>query len=176
MSEATREGYRRVAAFAARLKELSPDGWAQLTARCAHLEGSSFTALVARARVSGEPYVIGTSSAGPTDLAFNVALELVGEFQSLPGRERDIVALRAGVSRSSQPPDVRDAMHAHVALEEALLAVEPEHPGVATALRAVAKALMFHKFLAPERFAAIYSIVEPQVPLSVVMTPPDDSA
>ena len=176
MSEAIREGHRRVAAFAARLKALPPDGWAQLTARCAHLEGSSFTALVARARVSGEPYVIGTSSAGPTDLAFNLALELVGEFQSLRGRGQEVAALRAGVSRSSQPPDVKAAMNAHVALEEALLAVEPDHPGMATALRAVANALLLHKFLAPERFAAIYSIVEPQVPLSAVMTPPDDAA
>jgi hypothetical protein len=176
MSESTRDGYRRVAAFAARLKELPPDGWVQLTTRCAHLEGSSFTALVARARFSGEPYVIGKASPGATHLAFHVALELVGEFQSLRERAREIARMRGGVNRSPYAPDIKAAMNAHVALEEALLAVEAGHPGVATALRAAANALLYHKFLAPDRFAAIYSIVEPQVPLSTVVSSHDDAA
>ena len=176
MSESIDEGYRRVAAFAARLRELSAEDWAQLTARCAHLDGSSFTALVARARLSGEPYVIGKSNPGATDLAFNLALELVGEFQNLRDRGREIARMRAGVARSARKPELKAAMNAHLALEEAVLPLEPEHPGVATALRAVGNALVLHKFLAPERFASIYSFVEPQIPLSAVMPSADDAA
>jgi hypothetical protein len=176
MNESMDEGYRRVAAFAVRLREFSADDWAQLTVRCAHLDGSSFIALVARARLSGEPYVLGKSGHDATDLAFNLALELVGEFQSIRDRGLQIAGMRAGVTRSAHSPELKAAMNAHLALEEAILPLEPDHPGVATALRAVARALVLHKFLTPERFASIYSFVEPQIPLSAIIPSADDAA
>jgi hypothetical protein len=164
------------AAFAQRVSALSPAAWERLAARCADLEGSSFDAVIGRARVFARPFtaplegnsqnsvgkaISAVAGVGITGLgiAFELARELGDVFATTP--DEPLVRTRTtGTARNDRYVD------ANFLLENALREHDRAHPGLATAVRAASQAVLRHDWMPPEDFRSAYAVMEPEIPFA----------
>lgn len=165
------------AAFGDLVGELEPESWQRVIMRCQHLDGSGFGALLARARLSVRPFetvkwlsrqgapavaaIARISAAGMTGLA--VAFELGSEFRT-PNVGPPIRRTESTGKRSTDT-----YVDSYFAIEASVARFQPLHPGVAVAVRAAGQAVLHHDFLVPEDFDAVYDLIEPEIPYTMVV-------
>jgi len=164
------------AAFAQRVSALSPAAWERLAARCEELDGSSFDAVIRRARVFARPYtaplesnsqngvgkaisaVAGVGIAG-IGIAFELARELGDVFATTP--DEPLARTRTtGTARNDRYVD------ANFLLENTLKEHDRAHPGLSTAVRAAGQAVLRHDWMQPEDFRSVYAVMEPEIPFA----------
>ena len=164
MAEPKEPDTRRLQAFAARLAELAPDAWHRINSRCALLDPFSIEtfvgrlALYSRSVPDADPYRL--PGLRPFLATMSSALGLLTE-----------VAARLGPSdpeafdRAAQRHPKKTAAD-FMRLETVAQRQQRDHPGTASALRAVAHGLLWQQKASETGFAAIYQPFEPEIPLA----------
>jgi hypothetical protein len=163
-------------AFATAVAGLSPAAWERIEARCSVLDSPSFAALVRRGQLFATPYALwlpdkAREHAVPRAIAafsrgvmqaIGVTYELLAEFDA------DAPPRAEAEARPEPAPTGTPYVDAYVRasslIESALAARERAHPGVATAVRSAAQAVLRHDWLPPDAFEAAYRYVAPEIP------------
>ena len=167
------------AAFAQRVSALSPEAWERLASRCAALEGSTFDALIGRARVFARPYTAPLESntvggvgkavataAGVGITGLGIAFELARELGDVFSRTPDAPLSRKQTTGSARNDRYVDASFL---LENTLTRHARAHPGLATTVQAAGQAVLRHDWMPPEDFIAAYAVMEPDIPFAELL-------
>lgn len=161
--------------FAACVEALSPEAWERLRERCRALDGSEPAAVFARAQLAAWPWRMAPARANEPWVmrtmreafhATQVGIALTGELveSAFPSSDRDLWRR----STSSENPDRDRYSDAFSTIEHALARHHVRTPGISTAVRAAAQAVLRHDFLTPADFDRVYQWVAPEIPYATV--------
>ena len=164
MTEFTMPDNTRVQAFAARLLELTPDAWERINTRCALLDAFSVEAFVgrlalyARSAPDADPYRLPGLRPFLTTMssALGFLNEIVARLGPVDPEGFDRAALRHPNKTCAE----------FMRIESVALRQQRDHPGTASALRAVGHGLLWQQQAGDAGFAAIYQPFEPEIPLA----------
>ena len=166
--------YKQYALFADRLAHLDEDGWDRLRANCADLNSTSFSALVARARLRAKsqsmiypdtlknlPVVKATTFAARVFVnTLYFGYEVLSEFS--PGPD-----VWASTEKSATgKPHIDMAVDAARDINQALVTHARTEPGTLAAVNAAAHAVLHQPMLDPRTIAEVYAYVEPVIPFA----------
>jgi hypothetical protein len=166
--DAAREGAHLVGAFASRVAGLQPEAWDRIGARCAILDGASIVGVLGRAELLGRAL---TPDTDPYSQPF--LKPVIATLGTLGGLFAE-VALLFGAPEPGNFERAADRQHAHPdpgqpQLEPFLRLVaaadrqRPRHPGTASALYAVAIALLARRMVSQAELRKLYAPFEPEI-------------
>ena len=158
-----------VGAFAARVAELPPEAWDRIHTRCARLDGRTRDGvlnrieLYARSMPDSDPYQ--EPMMRPAMAMLGRVFGFAHELLQLSSRPRTQIFER--MREMPLPANLKNPQDHRAIIDVELVAerYRTEHPGTASALRAVANGLSWQRKSLGPSFAALYQPFEPEIPL-----------
>lgn len=165
----TAEEVALLTAFAERTAALTPGAWDRIALRCAVLDEHSIGGFLGRIELSAR------ASVPPLDpYSKPLAALVMSTIGAVSGAVLELMGWLPD-SQDKVPEKTPPGLKAFLEIDNLAGRHQRAHPGVAAALRVVARALSVFSKLKPDGFDKIYAPFEPEIPLAS-LTPSEPHA